>query len=367
METKRLSRITRNIKPGSVHDLIPFASLFRLLLGIAVGVQLVIITFNHFSGYYTIDGASDFIIRLLNGGVLSLIAAFLLAWPNLVIIKRLNTSLPWYRHPLMRVIFQIPLATFLAVLISTLITVLSDLIGGYPEGLMPVLVRNAIIFAICNIMLMMILEGWIFYAEGTASRLRAEDLERELSQIRFEVLKNQINPHFMFNSLNVLSGLIGRDTEKAQRFIEEFSSIYRYVLETIEQPVVTVNREIDFARSYMFLQQIRYGENLIFTVDLPAAVLDCYLPPISLQIVLENAIKHNIVGHGEPLRIDVTHGNNSLDIRNNVQLKISSGINTGVGQKNLLKRYALISDRVPEFRIGATHYQVILPLIQEEL
>ncbi|MCA1801460.1 MAG: histidine kinase [Rhodothermaceae bacterium] len=367
METKKLSRIARNIKPGSVQDLIPFASLFRLLLGIAVSVQLVIITFNHFSGYYTIEGTSDFITRLLNGSVLSLIAAFLLAWPDLVIIKRLNSTLPWDRHPLMRIIVQIPLAAFLAVLVSTLITLLSDFIGGYPEGLMPVLVKNAIIFAVCNIMLMMILEAWIFYAEGSLSRQRAEELERELSQIRFEVLKNQINPHFMFNSLNVLSGLIGRDTDKAQRFIEEFSSIYRYVLETIEQPVVTVNREIDFARSYMFLQQIRYGENLIFTVDLPAEVLDGYLPPISLQIVLENAIKHNLVSPGQPLRIDVTHGPGSLVICNNVQLKISSGVNTGLGQKNLLKRYALISERVPEFRMGATHYQVILPLIQGEV
>ena len=161
-------------------------------------------------------------------------------------------------------------------------------------------------------------------------------------------------------------GLIDRDVVKAQLFIDEFSQIYRYVLETIEKTVVSLNEELGFIRSYIFLQQIRYGEALIVNINLPADILHLLMPPLSLQVVLENAVKHNIIDSLKPLQIDISYEKEWLIIRNNIQPKISSGVSTGLGQKNMVKRYTMICERIPEFMVKTNHYIVKLPLIKSE-
>jgi sensor histidine kinase YesM len=346
--------------------LIPFGKLFRTLLGIAFSLQVIIITYNHFTGYVEVNTPDHFIFRLLWGTLLSLIGAFLLAYPDLFIIRYLNRAFPWNKRLVGRILLQLNLAIILAVVVSICITVVSHLFSTYNEGIGPVLIQNGLIVTVCNILLMIVLEAWIFFRVSSESKKVTKNLEKEMSQIRFEVLKNQINPHFLFNSLNVLSGLIEKDTDKAQRFIDEFSHIYRYVLDTIEQSVVTVREELDFARSYMFLQQIRYGSNLEYNVDLPSRLLNGYLPPLSLQVVLENAIKHNLVSKDKPLQINIFNKNNRLIVRNNLQPKISAGRSTGIGQKNLVERYKIINLVMPDFRVETTHYQVSLPLIFHE-
>jgi LytS/YehU family sensor histidine kinase len=265
-----------------------------------------------------------------------------------------------------RIVIQAGFTILWAFVVAVLITLLSHLIGPYSTPLLGVIINNALIFGVVNLLLTAILESWLFFIENNRAKLKAELLERELSQIRFEILKSQINPHFMFNSLNVLSGLIDSDVVKAQLFIDEFSQIYRYVLETIEKPVVTLKEELDFIRSYFFLQQIRYGEALTLTVDLPANLLGRHVPPLSLQTLLENAIKHNIVSKEQPLQIVISNDEEWLIAKNNVQSKISSGASTGLGQNNLVKRYSLIDLRVPGFTMGKDYYTVRLPLINTE-
>ncbi len=202
--------------------------------------------------------------------------------------------------------------------------------------------------------------------ELTETNTKLLNVQKENLQSQFEVLKSQINPHFMFNSLNVLSGLINKDIGKAQQFIDEFSHIYRYVLETLEQQVVTLEKELDFTRSYLFLQQIRHGNDLSYTVNLPSSLLKWVLPPLSLQVVLENAIKHNIVNESKPLKIEIFSENNHLVVRNNIQPKISAVASTGLGLKNMVKRYRLISDFTPTFQVNTDYYVARLPLIETE-
>jgi PAS domain S-box-containing protein len=191
-------------------------------------------------------------------------------------------------------------------------------------------------------------------------------VQKENLQSQIEILKQQVNPHFLFNSLNVLSGLITVDVTKAQLFIDEFSQIYRYVLETIEKPVTSLSKEIDFMHSYLFLQQIRYGENLTFSVTIPAGLLAMVVPPLSLQVILENAIKHNIVNESKPLLIEIFSEGQFLVVKNNLQPKISAPVSTGLGLKNLVKRYALITDMEPSFKIETNHYVARIPLIDTE-
>lgn len=364
MKTKRFKLV--KMHKSNIHNLIPFNKLFKLLLGFAFVLQLVIITYNQLSGYYEVSEPAQFISRLFMGTLLSLVAAFMIAYPDLYLIRYMNRSFPWSRKTFKRILFQLGLTILIAIIGSSLITAFSHLINPYKEAFHSVMITNGLIFSVCNIIIMIILEAWISFMESSESKKKTESLEKELSQTRFEVLKNQINPHFMFNSLNVLSGLIDRDTSKAQEFIDEFSHIYRYVIETIEKPVVMVQEELDFIRSYMFLQQMRYGEQLVFTVDLPASVMHQYLPPLSLQLVLENAIKHNLISEEKPLQIDILFNNNHLVVRNNLQPKMTGARSTRVGQENLIKRYKLIGREVPEFKVGTTHYQATLPLINPE-
>jgi len=351
--------------PYSIRRLIPPDRLFGLLLGLTIGIQLVIITYNHLSGFLVLRSTGEFLVRLVIGGILSLVAIIMITLPDLYIIRYLDRSFDWNRKPFLRLGLQFILSILFSTVVAILITFVSHTIGTYQEGLNRAIRSNVLIFAVCNILLMILLEAWVFFMESTQSRKKAQELEHELSQVRFEILKQQINPHFMFNSLNVLSGLIGKDTEQAHRFIDEFSSIYRYVVDTIEQPVVSLRKELDFARSYLHLQQTRYGEHLHYTIDLPSELLVTYLPPLSLQLVLENACKHNLISPEKPLHICIYQEKDKLVVSNNLQPKISSGVSRGLGQKNLLKRYELVSDEAPEFRMGAEYYTVILPLIEE--
>jgi len=349
-----------------LHTLFPFGRLLKLLLGLSVVIQVVVITYNHLSGYHVLDGPEQFLLRFLRGMVLSMTAAFLIAYPDLLVIRYLNGIAPWSKQLLKRIAIQFSLSVVIAMVVSTAITSLAHWISAYREDFTGVLISNALIFAVVNILMVAILEGTIFFSESRKAEQKARNLQKELSQIKFEVLKSQINPHFMFNSLNVLSGLIDKDTEKAQEFIDEFSHIYRYVLESIEQPVSTLEKELDFMRSYLFLQQIRYGEDLTYSVNIPSHLLKRVLPPLSLQVVLENAIKHNIINDARPLRIEVYSEENCLVVRNTIQPKISMGTTTGVGQTNLTKRYELIHQAQPVFTIEDNYYTAKLPLIETE-
>lgn len=347
----------------TIHRFFPFNRLFKVLLGLSVLIQVIIISYNHISGYHVLHGFDYFLLRLLRGTFMSVFAGFLLAYPDLFIIRRLNRKTHWNRHPVKRIIYQLILAIVIAVIISLAVTLFFHWISPYREELAGVLINNAMIYAVVNILLMTILEGWIFFIENREAEQKARNLREELSQIKFEALKSQINPHFMFNSLNVLSGLIERDTQKAQLFIDEFSYIYRYVLETIEQPVARLEKELDFLRSYLFLQQIRYGKSLMYSINIPGEMFEMVLPPLSLQITTENAIKHNVVDKDKPLRIDIYCENRQVIVKNNLQLKISAVASTGLGIKNLKRRYSFISSEAPEFYVNTNYYIAKLPLI----
>jgi len=349
-----------------INQLFPFLRLLKLLAVFSLVIQTIIILYNNFSGYYTVPDFSNFLHRLFYSTALSIIAGLLIAYPNLLIIYLLNKKFPWGKHAIKRIGLQFVLTLLLASLVAVFITVFAHVLDAYEEGLQVVLVNNILIVCVINIILMILLEAFIFFNDSRLSQHKADVLEKELSQIKFEVLKNQINPHFMFNSLNVLSGLIESDTEKAQQFIDEFSSIYRYVLETIEKQVVSLNEEIGFIRSYIILQQIRYGHDLEINMNIPAEILDFLLPPLSLQTVLENAIKHNIINEKHKLKIEIYYNEQSIIARNNIQSKISKAYSSGLGQKNMMKRYAMLTESLPEFIVEAGHYMVKIPLIKSE-
>lgn len=347
-------------------DPLPFRKLVYLMLTLTIGVQLVVISYNHFTGFYTLSGWAHFGVRFGRGLLLSLMAGSLMALPDLWLIQWLHQRVPWSGRVSERLALQLPLTVAIAIAVGFATTFAADALHPYQNPLSTVLQYNSLIFSIVNIVLMATLEGMLSFWENRVSQARAQALEQELSQIRFEVLKHQINPHFMFNSLNVLSGLIEQDKAKAQDFVDEFALIYRYVLETIEQPLVDLKSELRFSRSYLFLQQLRYGEGVKVNITVPAAYLDQLLPPLSMQVVLENAIKHNIANASKPLYIKVGVENGHLVVRNNLQPKVSNTYSAGLGQRNLTNRYQMVNAKVPTFTVKTSNYEVRLPLIKIE-
>lgn len=349
-----------------IDRMIPISKLIKFVLTLVVIIQLILIVYNHYTGFYVLSGFVHFAIRVTSGIILSTIAGIIITIPDLLVIDYLNKRFGWNKKIIQRISIQLLFAIIIATIGSSVITVISHYISPYREGLIAILWLNALISSVINIIAMAILEAFLFFNESNQAQIKAKKLEQELSHIRFEVLKNQINPHFMFNSLNVLSGLIEKDTEKAQLFIDEFAHIYRYVLETIEKQVVTLKEELGFVRSYIFLQKIRYGESIVLTIDVKSELLKFLLPPLSLQLVLENAIKHNILSETQPLVIEIFYEDHCLIVKNNIQPKLSSVHSTGLGQINLSKRYQMVSDKHPEFSFINEFYIARLPLIDPD-
>lgn len=192
-------------------------------------------------------------------------------------------------------------------------------------------------------------------------------LENENILVQFETLKTQVSPHFLFNSLNALTSLIKTDTKKALRFTKEFSKIFRSTLELKEKNIITLKEELDHVNSYLYLQKMRFDSNLIIDVTIDSDFFNDFLPPFSLQMVIENAIKHNVITTESPLKIEVTAKGHFLIVTNNLQVRKIKEDSTKTGVKNIISRYKYISDLEPSFETTNNLFYVKLPLIKEEV
>jgi len=192
-------------------------------------------------------------------------------------------------------------------------------------------------------------------------KLRAENMAS-----RYEALKTQMDPHFLFNSLNTLKSLIDIDTEKAEDFAQQLSGVLRYTLKNEE--VVTLANELDCVRSYCKMMKMRYGDNLLFDHHIDHERYDnYYVLPLSIQGLIENAIKHNVISSKQPLTVHImTDDNNRLIISNKIQPKIGKEEGTGIGLANLAERYRIKWNENVEIFNDGTNFTVTLPLKQNE-
>lgn len=203
--------------------------------------------------------------------------------------------------------------------------------------------------------------SWLM--EWRKSAIEAEQLRSEKLASQYQSLKNQLNPHFLFNSLNALSNLVYEDADRSAAFIQKLSRIYRYVLEVQQEELVSLDRELDFAQNFLELQKIRFEENLNFSVKV-SDPKGFFLPPLSLQLLLENAIKHNVASVEDPLFINIIQKEKELWISNTFQPKSSqTEPSTGVGLNNIKSRYLILSKAQPEVIQTAHEYLVKLPLL----
>jgi|WetSurMetagenome_2_1015567.scaffolds.fasta_scaffold06689_4 two-component system, LytTR family, sensor kinase len=226
---------------------------------------------------------------------------------------------------------------------------------------------NILIAAIVNTIAVFIIEALFFFKKWKNSIIESEQLRRKNVEIQYAALTSQVNPHFLFNSLNALCSLIQADPEKAVTFTREFSKIYRYVLDSKDRFMVTLQEELDFLYSFLYLQKIRFDKGLNYTIEVEACSLDLFLPPLSLQLLIENAIKHNEISEDHPLNIQVTARGKVVTVSNNYRPARKTTHNkSGIGLKNLKERYEHYTDIAPEFFIEDKQYIAKIPLLKDE-
>ena len=199
------------------------------------------------------------------------------------------------------------------------------------------------------------------------SKVKEQKIIAGTASAKFETLKNQIDPHFLFNSLNVLSSLIEENPENAQRFTTSLSKVYRYVLEQKDKDLVPIEEELAFAKTYMNLLQMRFENSLTYEVLIENVDSEAKVVPLSLQLLLENAVKHNIISEQKPLHIKIYIEKDDLVIQNNFQKKSVLQDGQGVGIQNIISRYYIITDRKVTIEQNEYTYTVKLPILTKQI
>jgi two-component system, LytTR family, sensor kinase len=195
-----------------------------------------------------------------------------------------------------------------------------------------------------------------------------ELIEQMSMEQEFENLKNQINPHFLFNCFNTLSSLIQEDKKEAEQFLDELSKVYRYLLKSNEDGISTVERELKFIQSYYQLLKTRYGAGLQLSTDIDKRYYSYLVPSLSLQLLVENAVKHNIVSRQQPLVIEIfTAAENKLVVNNNLQRKQQSKHSTRIGLANIRAKYKLMKQEGFQVVEGENNFMVVLPLVWNDI
>ncbi|MDR1339503.1 MAG: histidine kinase [Prevotellaceae bacterium] len=193
--------------------------------------------------------------------------------------------------------------------------------------------------------------------------LENEALRAEYLRSRYEALKNQVDPHFLFNSLNTLNSLIRVDADKAQEYVQQLSYVFRYTLQNEE--VIPLNEELKFTRAYCHLMKIRYGNNLNFEYSIDEKLYDCLIIPLSLQTLVENAIKHNVVSNKQPLTVKIEGSGESIKVSNPVQLKKEVESGEKIGLVNLAERYKLMWKKDIVAVKNGNIFEVTVPLMKK--
>ncbi len=208
--------------------------------------------------------------------------------------------------------------------------------------------------------------AFYIYKSFQETKVKEQKIIATTANAQFESLKNQIDPHFLFNSLNVLSSLIEENPENAQKFTTSLSKIYRYVLEQKDKELVAVDEELAFAKIYMQLLAMRFENSISY--ELPESTNeDAKVVPLSLQLLLENCIKHNVVSSSKPLHIIISMEDNQLVVENNWQKKEVLSDGKGVGLQNIVNRYALLTERQVKIIQNEKSFKVYLPILTKQI
>lgn len=291
------------------------------------------------------------------------IVLLFISWEVLRIVHIwLNKILPFEKNLALRIGVQMFLAIILAFVIRYSIY-------KFGEPFLPIkldslfLASTWAIYALAVVVVNSIFFVRYFLGRWKDSLVRTERLEKEKSQVQFDNLKNQLNPHFLFNALTSLNSLIVEDPSLAQQFLQQMSKVYRYVLQNKDKNFVSLSTELDFIRNFVFLIETRFSHALKINFDINDSAKEKAIVPVTLQILIENALKHNVVDAQKPLAIDIFTDQNYLIVSNNLQLRNSVETSNKQGLENLKSLYGFLTDQPVIIEQSQHRFSVKVPLL----
>jgi len=302
---------------------------------------------------------------------LSVVTSAIVWFGNLKLASQLDKIASWEKRPTSRLILSIVLSTVYTIIAVTFLWKIYGFFFDHRQHLgenQAIELRQMTVMGVTATLLMnAIYVGIYFFRQWQRSYTEAERLKQENLRSQLETLKSQINPHFLFNSLNTLSVLIEENPKTATEFVEELAKVYRYILQTRDREVISLAEELRFIDAFVFMLKVRFGGNIRYQAFVPAHANQLGIPPLTLQMLVENAIKHNIVSSQRPLTIEITLSENGmLAVRNNLQRKAVSVLSNRLGLQNIQNRYQLLSQQSVEIIETAHDFTVYLPLIPHE-
>jgi len=256
------------------------------------------------------------------------------------------------------------LKIFLIVVSSVRVPIWNDVYGAtfFKDIFFNLTLFSSFVF---NLIVISLLHVYSYYSRKQEKALNLEIGKKNRARYQYQQLKNQLNPHFLFNSLNVLDYLIYTDQQRASDFVRKLSSVYRYLLRKEDLPVVTIREEVDFVNLYVDLLRERFSDGLSIEIRIDKEFEDYCIVPGGLQMLVENAIKHNIISVETPLKIEVFIENNMIAVRNNLQLRFTTIDSSGVGLSNIKGQYMFLFRKNIKIISAENYFEVQLPLIDK--
>ena len=284
---------------------------------------------------------------------------------NVFIVHQLDKRISWIETPVKRAVIGIISLIIYSVTAFVLVQILVYLIieGSLPDnfGVGALDSSKTAIFISFSIAFVFTSIG--FLKSWQVSNLEAEKLKAEMMTYKYESLRNQLNPHFLFNNFNVLSDLVYKDQELAVKFISQMSDLYRYVIDSGDKEVISLAEELNFLGSYIFLLKTRFEKTLDIRLKLEAAD-DDLIVPMALQLLIENAVKHNEVSSAKPLIVEITKEDDYILVANNLQQKSVGNRSTKTGLRNITQRYAFLTDKKIDVKLTKNRFEVLVPILK---
>ncbi len=298
-------------------------------------------------------------------GTITLVTLFI--WETARLVQPIfNKKIKKHKNKIHILLYFFAVSGFISALLTIGFVLFMSMIlheYSFSQSLIPIKL-NLIYGVLVNLLFHLVNAIFFYFKEYQTQLLEAEQLKRITAQAELELVKSQINPHFLFNNLNVLSALVMQNNSEANKFIEAFSQVYRYILNTKEKELVTLHTEIEFIKPYIFLLEKRFSQGLKIIIEIPEHYYNLHIIPASLQMLIENAIKHNMTSRIKPLHILLhANGNSTLQVSNNLQLRETVENSTEIGLQNIIKRYMLVSGKEVLVAKTETEFKVTLPLL----
>ena len=334
-------------------------------LGIGVIIFLIVILINFIYG-----AKIAFNNELGELFLYTMLYSVTLGYANQMVFVYLDKKFATERFSLKRMVVGFVSSFVVTLFIIFLLRIFTDVIiegGTFEKYWANERLANYVFAVVMTFIVLLCFYTFYIYKAYSDSKVKEQKIIAGTASAQFESLKNQIDPHFLFNSLNVLSSLIEENPDNAQKFTTSLSKIYRYVLEQKDKELVSVAEELAFAKTYMNLLKMRFENSITYEIPTDFNNLDAKVVPLSLQLLLENTIKHNVVSEQKPLHIKIYIENNYLIVENNLQKKEVLGDRKGVGLQNIVNRYGLISGRKMLIEESPTFFKVKIPILTKQI